>query len=116
MLRRLETDRELLERYATGDERCFEVLYRRHRRRLWEMAKKMGRDPQQAAVDSLPREEGLAVYLVDCQGFTYKECAEALSCSEATVKRRLREARRRLAMRLSHLRPQFTTVEAGAEG
>jgi RNA polymerase sigma-70 factor (ECF subfamily) len=171
------------------------VLYKRHRRRLWGMARKMGRDLQQAedilveamaavavaarrgsihgsfvgysltaihhrglhvierrnerqageavplaitlmssapspedrilrqdtrsqvaqAVDALPPEEGIAVLLVDVQGLTYKECAAALSCSEATVKRRLREARRRLATRLRHLRPEFAAVEAQAE-
>ena len=67
------------------------------------------------AVDSLPREESIAVLLVDVQGLTYKECAAALSCSEATVKRRLREARRRLAVRLGHLRPDFVQAEALAE-
>lgn len=195
MLRRLETDRELLDRYVDGDESGFEGLYKRHRRRLWGMARKMGRDHQQAedilveamaavsvaarrgaihgsfvgyaltaihhrglhvierrnerqartavplavnlmggspspedsllradtrsqvaqAVEALPREEAVAVMLVDVQGLTYKECAAALSCSEATVKRRLREARRRLAMRLRHLRPEFSAVAAQAE-
>jgi RNA polymerase sigma-70 factor (ECF subfamily) len=195
MLRRLETDRELLDRYVEGDEAAFEALYKRHRRRLWGMARKMGRDLQQAedilveamaavalaarrgsingsfvgysltaihhrglhvierrnerqagaaiplalnlmssspspeerilrkdtrsqvaqAVDALPREEGIAVLLVDVQGLTYKECAAALSCSEATVKRRLREARRRLAMKLRHLRPDQVPVEVQAE-
>jgi RNA polymerase sigma-70 factor (ECF subfamily) len=195
MLRRLETDRELLDRYVDGDEAAFEALYKRHRRRLWGMARKMGRDTQQAedilveamaavavasrrgairgsfvgysltaihhrglhvierrnerdagnaiplainlvssmptpedtivrsdtrsevarAVDALPKEEGIAVMLVDVQGLTYKECAAALSCSEATVKRRLREARRRLATRLQHLRPEYAPAEAWAE-
>ncbi len=57
------------------------------------------------ALDALPGDEGTAVYLVDCQGLTYKEAAVALSCSEATVKRRLRSGRQSLAESLSHLRP-----------
>ena len=182
---RLQTDRELLALYQKGDEGAFEVLYRRYRRRLWGMARRMGRDLQQAedilvealaavaiqarrgaihgsfigysltavhhrglhvierrnerwgrsiqplslsmtasgpspedavidaglrsevaeALSELPEEVGTAVYLVDCQGLTYREAAEAMSCSEATVKRRLRTARRDLAVRLRHLRP-----------
>ena len=57
------------------------------------------------ALSELPEEVSTAVYLVDCQGLTYREAAEAMSCSEATVKRRLRTARRDLAVRLRHLRP-----------
>tara|TARA_Y100001968_G_scaffold203684_1_gene187018 strand:+ start:13697 stop:14287 length:591 start_codon:yes stop_codon:yes gene_type:complete len=182
---RLQSDRELLQRYQQGEEAAFEQLYRRYRRRLWGMARRMGRDhqqaedilvealaavavqarkgaiqgsfigyaltavhhrglhvlerrnerwgraiqplslamaasgpsPEQAVVDSsircevtaalgeLPESERSAVYLVDCQGLTYREAAEALACSEATVKRRLRSARRELAERLHHLRP-----------
>jgi RNA polymerase sigma-70 factor (ECF subfamily) len=182
---RLESDRELLERYTTGDESAFEVLYRRYRRRLWGMARRMGTDLQQAedilvealaavaiqarrgaihgsfigyaltavhhrglhvlerrnerwsrsiqplslamtasgpspedavvnshvrsevaeALSELPEEVSTAVYLVDCQGLTYREAAESMSCSEATIKRRLRTARRDLALRLAHLRP-----------
>ena len=182
---RLQSDRELLALYQKGDEGAFEVLYRRYRRRLWGMARRMGRDLQQAedilvealaavaiqarrgairgsfigyaltavhhrglhvierrnerwgrsiqplshsmtatgpspedavidaalrsevaeALSELPEEVSTAVYLVDCQGLTYREAAEAMSCSEATVKRRLRTARRDLAVRLRHLRP-----------
>ena len=57
------------------------------------------------ALDALPGDTGTAVYLVDCQGLSYKEAALALSCSETTVKRRLRNGRRELAQTLSHLRP-----------
>ncbi len=185
MLARLAPDSELLAAYAGGDDSAFETLYKRYRRRLWGLAKKMAWDYQQAedilveamsavavqarrgaikgsfigysltavhhrglhvlerrnernaraavplkvslvsdtlnpeqallrrnvrnevaaALDELPGNEGTAVYLVDCQGMTYKEAAAALSCSEATVKRRLREGRRTLAIRLAHLRP-----------
>ncbi len=183
---RLQNDRELLELYRQGDESAFEVLYRRYRRRLWGMARKMGSDLQQAedilvealaavaiqarrgairgsfigyaltavhhrglhvlerrnerwgraiqplsmsmtasgpspedatmnswvrsevaeALGALSEQSSTAVYLVDCQGLTYREAAEAMSCSEATVKRRLRSARRELAIRLKHLAPR----------
>lgn len=185
MLTRLQTDEELLRRFESGDESAFDLLYKRHRKRLWGMARKMGWHHQQAedilvealaavavqarrgairgsfigyaltavhhrglhvlersnernarkavplpltlvksgtspeehidrektrsevaeALDSLPGDEGTAVYLVDCQGLTYKEAALALSCSEATVKRRLRSGRSTLAEKLAHLRP-----------
>lgn len=198
MLARLAPDSELLARYADGDDKAFETLYKRYRRRLWGLAKKMAWDYQQAedilveamsavavqarrgaikgsfigyaltavhhrglhvlerrnernarnsvplkvslvsetpnpeqsylkqdlrnevasALDELPSNVGTAVYLVDCQGLTYKEAAAALSCSEATVKRRLREGRRTLAVRLAHLRPGAgrTSGEAESEG
>ena len=185
MLTRLQTDEELLRRFEQGDETAFDLLYKRHRKRLWGMARKMGWHHQQAedilvealaavavqarrgaihgsflgyaltavhhrglhvlersnerkartsvplgltlvsggptaeeaidqgkvrsevaeALDALPGDEGTAVFLVDCQGLTYKEAALALSCSEATVKRRLRSGRSALAESLSHLRP-----------
>jgi RNA polymerase sigma-70 factor (ECF subfamily) len=196
MLARIAPDEELLAAYANGDEAAFETLYKRYRRRLWGLAKKMGWDTQQAedilveamaavavqarrgaikgsfigyaltavhhrglhvlerrnerqarkalpleitvvsdtpnpeqsmlkealrnevatALDELPKNEGTAVYLVDCQGLTYKEAADALSCSEATVKRRLREGRRTLAIRLAHLRPDAGRTHREAEG
>lgn len=185
MLALLQTDTELLAQYEQGSEAAFEKLYRRHKRRLWGMARKMGYDIQQAedilveamaavavqarrgrihgsfigyaltaihhrglhviersnerkarsavpltlsvvsgglnpeeavlqkttqgevaeALDSLPGDTGTAVYLVDCQGLSYKEAALALSCSETTVKRRLRDGRRSLAEKLKHLAP-----------
>jgi RNA polymerase sigma-70 factor (ECF subfamily) len=196
MLARIAPDEELLAAYANGDEAAFETLYKRYRRRLWGLAKKMGWDTQQAedilveamaavavqarrgaikgsfigyaltavhhrglhvlerrnerqarkalpleitvvsdtpnpeqsmlkealrnevatALDELPKNEGTAVYLVDCQGLTYKEAADALSCSEATVKRRLREGRRTLAIRLAHLGPDAGRTHREAEG
>jgi len=188
---RLQSDRDLLERYKDGDESAFEVLYRRYRRRLWGMARRMGTDLQQAedilvealaavaiqarrgairgsfigyaltavhhrglhvlerrnerwsrsiqplsmamtasgpspeeaivnsdlrsevadALSELPEEVGTAIYLVDCQGLTYREAAESMGCSEATIKRRLRTARRDLALRLNHLRPGLRVGE-----
>ena len=188
---RLQSDRELLERYKDGEETAFEVLYRRYRRRLWGMARRMGTDLQQAedilvealaavsfqarkgairgsfigyaltavhhrglhvlerrnerwsrsiqplslamtasgpspedavidshvrsevadALSELPEEVSTAVYLVDCQGLTYREAAESMSCSEATIKRRLRTARRDLAVRLNHLRTGYRVGE-----
>lgn len=68
--------------------------------------RKTTRDEVAAALDSLPGDTGTAVYLVDCQGLSYKEAALALSCSETTVKRRLRSGRRILAEQLRHLKPQ----------
>ncbi len=195
MLARLAPDQELLTAYANGDEAAFETLYKRYRRRLWGLAKKMAWDTQQAedilveamaavavqakrgkirgsfigyaltavhhrglhvlerrnerdarkavelkhtvvadtpnpeqsiirsalraevsqALDELPGNQSTAVYLVDCQGLTYKEAASALSCSEATVKRRLREGRRTLAIKLAHLAPRRPGA-AEAEG
>lgn len=192
MLARLESDEELLSRYASGDEDAFTALYRRYRRRLWGMARKMAWDIQQAedilveamaavaaqarrgritgsfigysltavhhrgmhvlersnerkaraavplgltlvagspspeeaairssvrtevasALDGLPVQERTAVFLVDCQGLTYREAALSLSCSEATVKRRLRSGRETLARKLDHLRPR---VASGAD-
>lgn len=196
MLARLAPDQDLLARYAAGDEAAFETLYKRYRRRLWGLAKKMAWDHQQAedilveamaavaiqakrgaikgsfigyaltavhhrglhvlerrnerdarktysldypvasdamnpeqsalktalrnevaqALDELPSNESTAVYLVDCQGLTYKEAAAALSVSEATVKRRLREGRRTLAVRLAHLAPGAGPSMQEAEG
>lgn len=192
MLALLETDEALLARFQGGDDSAFEVLYKRHRRRLWGMAKKMAWDVQQAedilveamaavavqarrggihgsfigyaltavhhrglhvlersnerkaraaqplddaftdhrpgpeeqlqrdrtraevarALEALPGDEGTAIWLVECQGLTYKEAAVALSCSEATVKRRLRAARIALAEALGHLRPR-AVAESG---
>ena len=196
MLARLAPDDELLAAYVQGNEVAFETLYKRYRRRLWGLAKKMAWDLQQAedilveamaavavqarrgaitgsfigyaltavhhrglhvlerrnerqarraqpllvslesdelnpeqhavraavrhevadALDELPSNESAAVYLVDCQGLTYKEAASALSCSEATVKRRLREGRRTLAVRLAHLRPGGELISQDGEG
>lgn len=196
MLARIAPDQELLAAYSNGDEAAFETLYKRYRRRLWGLAKKMAWDSQQAedilveamaavavqarrgairgsfigyaltavhhrglhvlerrnernarkalplkvtlrsdadnpeqsmlrkalrsevatALDELPSNEGTTVYLVDCQGLTYKEAAAALSCSEATVKRRLREGRRTLAVRLAHLAPNAGRTQREAEG
>ena len=48
MLAVLQTDTELLKQFELGDELAFEKLYRRHKRRLWGMARKMGYDIQQA--------------------------------------------------------------------
>ena len=192
MIAILQTDNELLRQYADGEERAFETLYTRHKRRLWGMARKMGYDLQQAedilveamaavavqarrgrihgsfigyaltaihnrglhviersnerkaraavpltlsvvsgglnpeeaavqrskegevkaALARLPDNVGAAVYLVDCQGLSYKEAGMALSCSETTIKRRLREGRRQLAEDLRHLAPTRPGITA----
>jgi RNA polymerase sigma-70 factor (ECF subfamily) len=195
MLMLLESDEDLLRHYQEGNDRAFETLYKRHRRRLWGLARKLAWDPQQAedilceamaavaiqarrgsiqgsfvgyaltavhhrglhvierrnerdsrgavpltlhlldrgpspeeqmqqmdlraevalALDELPTEERVAVYLVDGQGLSYRDVAQVLSCSEATVKRRLREARRSLAVRLAHLQGQHGHADRGLE-
>ena len=69
------------------------------------LLRKKFRNEVTEALDALPGDTGTAVYLVDCQGLSYKEAALALSCSETTVKRRLRSGRRELASALGHLRP-----------
>mgnify|MGYP002634272148 CR=1 FL=1 len=48
MLARLAPDDELLAAYVQGNEVAFETLYKRYRRRLWGLAKKMAWDLQQA--------------------------------------------------------------------
>ena len=48
MLARLAPDKELLAAYANGDEAAFETLYKRYRRRLWGLARKMAWNTQQA--------------------------------------------------------------------
>ena len=192
MIAVLQTDTELLKLYAEGEERAFETLYTRHKRRLWGMARKMGYDLQQAedilveamtavavqarrgrihgsfigyaltaihnrglhviersnerkaraaipltlsvvsgglnpeeaavqrskegevkaALARLPEEIGTTVYLVDCQGLSYKEAALTLACSETTIKRRLREGRQRLSSELRHLAPSRQGITA----
>lgn len=194
MLTFLQTDEELLADFERGVDRAFDLLFRRHRRRLWGLARKMAWDREQAedilmeamaavaiqarrgaiqgsfvgyaltavhhrglhvlersnerkarsaapltlhhlapgpspeselarkdlrgdvalALEALPEEQRIAVYLVDGHGMTYLEVGDVLGCSEATVKRRLREARRTLAQSLGHLRHDH--VDTGHEG
>jgi RNA polymerase sigma-70 factor (ECF subfamily) len=54
------------------------------------------REDIERALDSLPEPFRLAVILVDVEGFTYGEAAEALSIPVGTVRSRLSRARRLL--------------------
>jgi RNA polymerase sigma-70 factor (ECF subfamily) len=47
------------------------------------------------ALDALPEEQRLAIVLVDMQGLTYEEAAEALDCAVGTVRSRLARGRAR---------------------
>jgi RNA polymerase sigma factor (sigma-70 family) len=47
------------------------------------------------ALGALPEEQRLAIVLVDMQGLTYEEAAEALSCAVGTVRSRLARGRAR---------------------
>ena len=53
-------------------------------------------DEVKAALDSLPENFRLAVYLADVEGFAYKEIAEILDVPIGTVMSRLSRGRRRL--------------------
>ena len=44
-------------------------------------------------LDSLPREQKLALLLVDVQGFSYEEVAQVMNCSLGTVKSRVSRGR-----------------------
>jgi len=54
-----------------------------------------------AAVDALPDDYAAVVRMVDLEGASYREAAEALGCPQGTVMSRLSRARRRLAAALS---------------
>lgn len=56
-----------------------------------------------AALDELPEEQRLAVFLIDVQGFTYAEAAEGLATTPGTVASRVARGRARLRDRLRHL-------------
>jgi len=55
----------------------------------------------QRGLDSLPREQRLAVILSDIQGLSYEEIAQAMGCSLGTVKSRLSRGRVQLRDYLS---------------
>ncbi|HEY3117457.1 MAG TPA: sigma-70 family RNA polymerase sigma factor [Chloroflexota bacterium] len=50
----------------------------------------------QAALSALPDEQQLAIVLVDIQGFSYEEAAQALDCAVGTVRSRLARGRVRV--------------------
>lgn len=55
------------------------------------------------ALDRLPAEQRLAVYLVDVEGFRYADAAEALDVSPGTLASRVARGRRSLQRSLTHL-------------
>ena len=54
----------------------------------------------QTALAALPDEQRLAIVLVDIQGFSYEEAAQALNCAVGTVRSRLARGRMRVRDRL----------------
>ncbi len=56
-----------------------------------------------AALDQLPEEQRLAVYLVDVEGFKYADAAVALEVPPGTVASRVARGRRSLQKSLIHL-------------
>jgi RNA polymerase sigma-70 factor (ECF subfamily) len=52
------------------------------------------------AVESLPEAYRAAVRMVDLEGASYREAAEALGCAEGTIMSRLSRGRKRLAVTL----------------
>ena len=69
------------------------------------------RDELRAALDQLPEEQRLAVYLVDVEGFKYDEAAEALEVSPGTVASRVSRGRASLRKSLVHLARERGWVE-----
>ena len=57
----------------------------------------------QAALNTLPREQRLALLLVDVQGFSYEEAGISMDCSLGTVKSRVSRGRKALANQLREL-------------
>ncbi len=57
-----------------------------------------------AALDTLPPDQRAAIVLVDLEGWSVEEAANALDCPVGTVKSRCFRGRAKLAERLAHLR------------
>lgn len=57
-----------------------------------------------AALDTLPPDQRAAIVLVDLEGWSVEEAAQALDCPVGTVKSRCFRGRAKLAERLAHLR------------
>ncbi len=61
------------------------------------------REELRAALERLPEEQRLAIYLVDVEEFKYAEAADALEVSPGTVASRVARGRRSLQISLMHL-------------
>ena len=57
-----------------------------------------------AALDTLPPDQRAAIVLVDLEGWSVEDAAQALECPVGTVKSRCFRGRAKLAERLAHLR------------
>lgn len=57
-----------------------------------------------AALDTLPPDQRAAIVLVDLEGWSVEDAAQALDCPVGTVKSRCFRGRAKLAERLAHLR------------
>jgi RNA polymerase sigma-70 factor, ECF subfamily len=73
-------------------------------------------DEVKAAIESLPEQFRLAVFLADVEGFSYKEIAEILDIPIGTVMSRLHRGRRGLQKRLWEFAVERGLVGAGPDG
>jgi len=115
----------------------FKILYNafcsRHRRRQHELPMAPDELPEGAslapdaieslshaevreAVQALPEDFRLAVVLVDLEGFSYREAAEALACPAGTLMSRLSRGRGRLKVSLAALAPPARGAKPGLKG
>jgi RNA polymerase sigma-70 factor (ECF subfamily) len=73
-------------------------------------------DEVKAAIDDLPEQFRLPVYLADVEGFAYKEIAEMLDIPIGTVMSRLHRGRKGLEKRLHDFVVEQHLVHAGEPG
>lgn len=187
------TDADLIAAHAAGDPDAFSQLVRRHRDRMWAVALRTARDPEEAAdalqdafisafraaahfraesqvstwlhrivvnacldrirrqqarpavslaetgkhepavprdsiaeretrlviddaLATLPDEQRMPIVLVDIEGYSVAETAEALGIAEGTVKSRCARGRTRLAKLLGHLRNSNNEDDVSTDG